>query len=163
LRNVDVAGNTTLSGRGGGIFLQGGQVHLEQGTQIRSNTAGSTGGGIFIERRGTVTSADSIIAENQATDDGGGVAVFGGHLTLTRTPVRGNGSGGRGGGVSLVGDVGGSVPGSVTLQGTVISTNQASDGGGIFNTDDGDVTLDAQSRVVANQPNNCVGTDACAP
>lgn len=162
LRNVVVAGNTTLSGRGGGIFLLGGPVRLENGTEIRSNTAGTDGGGIYLERFGTVISADSIIADNQATADGGGVAVFGGHLTLTRTPVRGNVSGGNGGGVSLVGDTGGSVPGSVTLQSTVISTNQASDGGGIFNTEDGDVTLDAQSRVVTNQPNNCVGTDVCA-
>ena len=162
LRNVVVAGNTTLSGRGGGIFLLGGQVHLESDTEIRSNTAGTAGGGLFIERRGTVTSTDSIISGNQATDDGGGVAIFGGHMTLTRTPVRGNMSGGGGGGVFLVGDVGGSVPGSVTLQDTVISANQASDGGGVLNTEDGDVTLDAQSRVVANQPNNCVGTDACA-
>ena len=50
----------------------------------------------------------------------------------------------------------------MTLQTSTIFRNDAGDtGGGIFNTQGGVVTLDNQSAVRRNDPNNCVGTNAC--
>jgi hypothetical protein len=52
--------------------------------------------------------------------------------------------------------------GTVELASSTVFENDASDtGGGIFNTQGGLVTLDNQSAVVDNDPNNCVGTNAC--
>ena len=162
LNNTHVRGNVAEEGRGGGIFHIGFELTLENGSEVRQNTAGATGGGIFSGVVATLTCSDAAILDNEAGQDGGGIFNNGGHVTLTHTPVRGNEAGGLGGGVFQVGQ-GRFEPASLTLEGTAISENDADDGGGIFNTDDGIVTLDAQSSVTGNSPNNCVDTDACQP
>jgi uncharacterized membrane protein YphA (DoxX/SURF4 family) len=55
--------------------------------------------------------------------------------------------------------------GNVTLDGNqngpVFGNEAKQTAGGIFKTNEGVVTLDDQSAVIDNTPNNCVGTDAC--
>ncbi len=52
--------------------------------------------------------------------------------------------------------------GTITMQAGTVTNNTATDtGGGLFNTDDGDVTISASSAIVENDPNDCIGTDAC--
>jgi hypothetical protein len=131
LRNVVVEDNAA-SEQGAGIFVVEGEVRLENGTEVRDNKAGGNGGGIATNA--TVMCSQSTIAENKAGNDGGGIFVGRGRLS----------------------------PPSLTLEGTVISENKAGDdGGGIFNSANGQINLDAQSSVVDNDPNNCVGTAAC--
>jgi hypothetical protein len=133
LSNAVVEDNTS-SEQGGGIFVVEGAVHLENGTTIRGNKAATSGGGIATNA--TVTCSQTTILENEAGTLGGG--IFLGRNQFS--------------------------PASLTLEGTVVSENKAGDdGGGILNSAGGAIDLDAQSRVVANDPNNCVGTNACQP
>jgi hypothetical protein len=144
------------SGRNGaGGLISNGLVVLENGTVISRNSAGANAGGIFMQTVGRLESTASAIRDNDAREDGGGIFSNGGTVTLMQTAVTGNEATGNGGGVHNQNT------GTLTLEATIISDNTAGDtGGGIFN-DDGTVTLDAQSAVVDNDPDNCVGTDAC--
>ena len=155
--------NTATAGRGGGILNLGFELTVQNGSEIRANSAGTNGGGLFNEPVGKANFSNSAILENEANGDGGGVYNNRGAVTLLQTTVTDNEAGGRGGGAFNSGPPGGvSIPARLLLAGSTIARNDASDdGGGIFNTENGDVTLDAQSSVVNNDPNNCVGTDAC--
>jgi predicted outer membrane repeat protein len=52
--------------------------------------------------------------------------------------------------------------GVVALRGSTVLENTAKTlGGGIFATDGGTVTRDAESAVIENKPDNCIGADAC--
>jgi hypothetical protein len=91
-----------------------------------------------------------------------GGAVFNqGILTLIDAKVTGN-QAEKGGGILNAGSADLILDNTAVTSNTAISDDPqlATFGGGIFN-DDGTVTLDAQSAVVDNDPNNCVGTEAC--
>jgi hypothetical protein len=50
----------------------------------------------------------------------------------------------------------------VTLATSSVSSNAAAiEGGGIFSSGPGSVTLDGTSSVDSNSPDDCVGTSAC--
>jgi hypothetical protein len=146
--------DSNSAGLGGGIANQG-IVSITDESRVSGNRARS-GGGIF-----TIAPVDilngSTVGENQVEEDGGGVLITSGELLLIDARIVGN-KARRGGGIA-VGSPGG---GAVTARRSDVVSNDAADtGGGIFVRDRGRVTLDAESQARGNDPNNCVGTNAC--
>jgi predicted outer membrane repeat protein len=90
----------------------------------------STDGGA-IANQGAATIADSTFLDNRASFSGGAIHNEG-PLTVTGSRFAGNSAGATGGGGAIFNGVDGS-PDSVT--GTLISNNQALDGGGVYNED----------------------------
>jgi hypothetical protein len=158
-------GNTTVRKntaqlQGGGIHAFSGELVLENNCTIEDNESG-LGGGISVGLDATLSSTDSTIRDNDASQDGGGVYNHGGVVNLERTVINGNEADSRGGGIFNAGS-GIFQENAVTLKDTHVTENEAGDtGGGIFNSGDGIVELDAQSSVTDNDPDNCIGTDAC--
>ena len=115
------------------------------------------GGGVV--NREFLTIRNSVVTENDtgAADDSGGGGIYndGGELTLNLTTVSDNHAlDGQGGGILIA-------AGKVLLQGnTQVTQNMADQGGGLFNQG-GTVTIDDDSGVTNNEPDNCVGTTAC--
>ena len=129
LTNCTVSGNTassfgSLGGAGGGLYLNdqtgGGATYLSVCT-FSGNTAsggGSTGGGLYAGSALSATNA--TFSGNTALLSGGGISDAG-QVSLTSCTVAGNtvtGSGGHGGGIDDSGT-------ALTLQGTLVATNQA--------------------------------------
>ncbi|MBE9562759.1 MAG: hypothetical protein IMF12_07860, partial [Proteobacteria bacterium] len=83
-------GNTD---KGGGIYIDGSQVIIEN-TTISGNTATTGGGGIYITKDSSnITINDSSIVNNTETDDnkgGAGINVFRGNVTIENTIIAGN-------------------------------------------------------------------------
>lgn len=164
-----------------GAIYNNGILNLTQGTRILDNQADFDGGGLLNDE-GNITIDASLVAGNKAKDTGGGILNFNGELTIQNNSEIGDNEADEGGGVynqaparmtvidsaitnNDADDLGGGIfngGGTVTLQSSTIFRNDAGEtGGGIFNTQGGVVTLDSQSAVVRNDPNNCVGTNAC--
>ena len=138
---------------GGGIINDEGNITLDDST-IEANVAKGDGGGIFNANGTVLIRNNSEIGDNEA-EDGAGIYNLG-NLTVNDSAVTNNDAEELGGGIFNGG-------GTVNLQSSTVFMNDAGEtGGGIFNTQGGVVTLDAQSAVVGNDPNNCVGTNACA-
>ena len=100
---------------------------------MRDNRARVSGGGIELEFS-RVFLVGSRVSGNVARHKGGGISNWWGEVTLTSSTITGN-TGRRG-------------------------------GGGIYNDldedyGDGITTLDADSSVTGNTPDDCVGTPAC--
>jgi hypothetical protein len=127
---------------GGGIHNQG-ALELTDCT-VSGNTAAS-GGGITNSIGGTITLTGCTVSGNSAAEiHGGGITnIIGGTMTLINSVVTGNTAGIRGGGISSAG--------TVELINSVVTGNTAGDAGGGIHTAGGTVTLDAASRVTANQ------------
>jgi hypothetical protein len=154
VRVVSSIVDDNTAGIGGGIANQG-IVTITDESKVTGNAANS-GGGVFSISPVEVLNG-STVGSNRAEEDGGGVLITSGELILIDARIVGN-KARRGGGVA-VGSPGG---GSVTARSSDIVSNDATDtGGGIFVRDRGRVTLDAESQVRGNDPNNCVGTNAC--
>jgi len=110
--------NTASPNRGGGIYMQGGQLYVYdctirnnvatfgggvsvidadtsfRNTTIANNAALSAfpdGGALLMDGTAIVHFVHSTIANNQAADEGGGIKVNGGQLILENTVVAGNG------------------------------------------------------------------------
>ena len=153
--------NNSADRNGGGLFITFGHVTLKNGSVIARNKAGEHGGGLFNRSSGRVLVSESVIRDNTATENGGGVFNIGKSLKFVNARVNRNESDQSGGGIYNSGEAGPS-GGTLFLEGTLVRRNDAKDdGGGIFNADGGRVTLDAQSAVTRNDPDNCVGTNAC--
>ena len=164
---------------GGGIFNNG-ILTISDATTIVTNVGSGDGGGI-VNDEGDVTIDDSTVIGNKTPGDGGGILNIDGTLTLTDDAEVGANEANRGGGVFNQGvatfsatdsavtnneaTIGAGIfnsGGTVELATSTVFENDASDtGGGIFNTQGGVVTLDNQSAVVDNTPDNCVGTNVC--
>jgi hypothetical protein len=98
---------------------------------------------------------NSEIGDNEAKNGGGIYNEAPATLTVIDSAITNNEADDLGGGIFNGG-------GTVDLQISTVFENKAHEtGGGIFNTQGGVVTLDNQSAVVENSPNNCVGTNAC--
>jgi hypothetical protein len=164
-----------------GAIYNNGALHITEGTQIANNQVEFDGGGLLNDL-GLIVIDDSVVAGNKAKDTGGGILNFNGELTIQNNSEIGGNEADEGGGVfnqsparmtvidsaitnNEADDLGGGIfngGGRVTLQSSTVFRNVAGDtGGGIFNTQGGVITLDSQSAVVRNKPNNCVGTNAC--
>jgi predicted outer membrane repeat protein len=154
-----LVGRNTASTRGGGVHVDGGRLDLDFLSVVEENKGGS-GGGVNVSSAGRLFSTRATIRKNDAKEDGGGIYSEGGEIVLTQTSVVDNDADERGGGVFCT--TGFLTVGSLTLEESDVSGNKAGDtGGGIFSVPSVPVTLDADSRVRRNKPNNCVGTAAC--
>ncbi|MEQ1504363.1 MAG: hypothetical protein ABMB14_19135, partial [Myxococcota bacterium] len=115
---VDVIVEDNVAGYGGGLWVRVASVSLDGTTEIRGNDAVSEGGGANLDDGASM--AGGAITDNHAYD-GGGIKVANG--TLAGTTVSGNTADGSAGGVLPSGDV--------TLDGVVIVSNAAPEGGGL--------------------------------
>lgn len=143
LNNCTITGNQAVIARGGGIHSTG--TLVINNTSVEDNEAAVGGGGIFNDH-GTLTITDSTVRDNySASSEGGGLFNFEGTLTLNNCIVSGNriGNNGYGGGIRNYG-------GTVTVIHSRIDNNTVEDfstsyiysnGGGISNAGDGDMTL----------------------
>lgn len=122
---------------------------------------GTTNSMLNVARKGsaTLTIRNNVEIGQNSAQSGGGVAnqiAPGGDVatvTVIDSAITNNS-------VSQVGGIF-NVGGMVSLQtSTVFENTAAVTGGGVFTTDEGVVSLDNQSAVVENTPNNCVGTNA---
>jgi hypothetical protein len=164
-----------------GAIYNNGILNITEESQIASNQAEFDGGGLLNDL-GVIVIDDSVVAGNKAKDTGGGILNFNGELTIQNNSEIGGNDADEGAGVynqsparmtvidsaitnNDADDLGGGIfngGGTVDLQISTVFENKAHEtGGGIFNTQGGVVTLDNQSAVVENSPNNCVGTNAC--
>jgi len=106
LSNARVAllGLTVTNGktpfRGGGVYLQGGWLSLDDSSSVTGNTAGWQGGGIY-NLGGTVTlNHSSSVTGNTAGTEGGGIYNLDGTVILNHaSSVTGNTAEGDGGGI----------------------------------------------------------------
>lgn len=185
LNNSVVSGNSGISGSGGGISNDG--TLTLNGSVVDNNSVDGSGGGIF--NTGTLTLTDSAVSDNSALQGGGidnsGVLILnnstvsdnsafsesGGGIsnidlvTMTNSTISGNSAATNGGGINNFG--------TVNLNNVTITDNAAdsngiggSDGGGIFNLDDTDITgtVNFKSTIIAGNMDNggeapdCFGT-----
>ena len=116
--------NNTASAEGGGVYMEGGSLHMLR-SEISGNHSGSAGGG-FNGFGASLVATESVI-KNNTGGDGGGIYVNGGGLTITTSRVEGN-SGGKGGGIFVF--IGNS---PFTLTQSLVKGNTSGDyGGGIY-------------------------------
>jgi hypothetical protein len=157
-------GETVLDGQGlTGVI----DILLSEGEELVLRRLMITGGvqeygaGIYYSKGGMVTLEDVHVTGNHSSDRGGGIRNAG-VMTLTNSQVSGNSSS-LGGGIANQG-------GTLTLSdGSTVTDNTATggagSGGGIHNDvddpDGGTVAVTGGSSVTGNNPEDCVGTDAC--
>ena len=140
LRNITVANGLT-NGYGGGVYVEGGSLTVENSTFTGNSAAGSAGYGGAIYNFGTSLITNSVITGNSAGNQSGGIANHGspsltGNLTLTNSTVSGNTSQGEGGGL-----VGAEYSTTVLTSSTVTANSVDGSGGGIRQFGNGAVSL----------------------
>lgn len=123
--SLTIFGLTITRGKDSGITVAFDEVLTLIGSVVTSSQA-ETGGGIY--SNGTVRIIGSTISGNAANELGGGI-YSSGPVTITRSTISGNSAGFRGGGSYIT-----CVPpdcGTVRLQSSTITQNQADEGGGL--------------------------------
>jgi hypothetical protein len=177
-----VIGNTSSDEGGGIVAFNGAIVNVNDTSTVINNSSGFDGGGIAADSGATVnlntarvvgnttvfygggvnldlstlTATNSMIKANQTTDielaAGGGIGSIGSIVSLTGTAVTANHSL-NGGGIESDGSAG---TNNVFLHaGTKVSGNSATvDGGGVWLTNGGLLTIDPGASVTANSPDN---------
>lgn len=116
--------NLALEFSGGGLYVQNGQVTLNDGL-IGNNFAGMDGGGLFLGG-GAFTQRSGTIVGNQVYQNGGGLYVVSGDLALNGGQIVDNRADLDGGGLFIVG-------GNAALSGGRIMSNTAGNlGGGVY-------------------------------
>jgi predicted outer membrane repeat protein len=147
LETLRITGATLSGDVGGGVYLAGGNLVLDQ-VEIDHNQA-VYGGGVF--QTGTsssVTVTNSTIDHNTASTTGGGIYADG-SASLTNTALFNNNAGNHGGGIHVN-------SGTATLNGGTVSNNSALNGnGGGVNVNGG---LSVSGTIFAN--NSAGGTSA---
>jgi hypothetical protein len=151
LNKCTVSGNTAFAGAG--IFSIGHMILTD--SPVTGNAAtgqGLGGGGILTvaggQAAGTTTLVRSPVAGNTSQTKDGGIANFG-TMMLIDSPVTGNSATQDGGGI---GNHGGQANiGSITLDRSPVTGNRATqDGGGIANEDGGAIVVLGHSPVTGN-------------
>ncbi len=126
-----ISGNNNTSGSGGGVYVSGGILTMENGSRIYSNSAAS-GGGVYVNG-GTFTMENGSRIYSNSAANGGGIYMNGGIFTMNSGTIGGsldaekNSASSRGGGVYLNG-------GEFAMPGGSISYNSAANGGGVYTT-----------------------------
>lgn len=160
IEHVRVTRNAATTGGGVANF---GTMALRHITVTGHRVVGSGASGAGVRQDGDATGplslSDCTVSNNQTDNNGGGISsVSESHLlTLTNCEVSGNraGLGGTGNGGGIFG-----YPGTVQMSGGSITGNHAVNGGGIWTSSPGAVTI-AGVAMSANEPNNCVGVAGC--
>ena len=125
LDNANVEGNRAAN-EGGGLWNQtGSTMQILNGTTVVDNFSAGVGGGLF-NNGGTTTVSNSRIDGNTASGDGGGIFVRTGLVDLVMAELTNNTAGDGGDG----------------------------DGGGAFVAADGELTLDDDTVVADNTPDD---------
>ncbi|MCB0190736.1 MAG: right-handed parallel beta-helix repeat-containing protein [Anaerolineae bacterium] len=142
--------------RGGGVNIISGTFVL-QANEIFSNTADSIGGGVIVLDSVVGSSENNLIYNNTSlSGGGGGIAIGSGNVTIINDTVYGNNAPlGNGGGIF----VGGASTANVAITNTLIVSNTANSGGGIFGSAVG-VESVAYTTLSGNAPDNFAGTMA---
>lgn len=156
---TNVASSSTYgnyAAKGGGIYLNGCTLTMENDVYICQNYSENEGGGIAAEGNSTIIAKGGIIGFNKASS-GGGIYIDGGSCELTACTVCMNNAGNNGGGIYAANT-------ELTLNaGTVIGNKNAlqtanlsnwnnyayKNGGGIY-ANDTDVTMNEGSCVMYN-------------
>jgi hypothetical protein len=116
---------------GGGIYLQAGNLTVEDSIVTGNEADTQDGGGIFTHT-GNLTVDSSTLSYNYAANFGGalggaaGVATHAGTTTVRNSTLSGNGAGGIGGGTYF------SYNSAATVENSTIYDNYASRGGGLY-------------------------------
>lgn len=143
LRLVDATlrgGRAPEGESGGAIRSTGATVEVVDSRLVGNRVVGEgASGGAIMNDAGTLTVTGSRIEKNRAERAGGGIEANAGTTTVTDSTLRGNRTGagpGNGGALHLTG------AGTVTVQGsTVLRNRAASEGGGLWNSADGQMTV----------------------
>lgn len=115
--------NNGGSPNGGGIQSTG--TLTVSSSILSSNAADFQGGAIWVNG-GSMTLTDSLVEDNSAdADGGGGLRLVSGTMLIDRTTLRGNSTGGWGGGVNSGGNL-------VVRNSTISDNHTANDGGGLI-------------------------------
>jgi len=178
LTNSTITGNLDRIG-GGGFYNAGSGVATISSSTIDHNGGGSAGGGVINSQLATLTLVNSFVTNNTATR-GGGVYndSTGGTLTVKGSHINNNDQQGGAEGGGLWNDR------SATVSSNEILGNTSTQGGGVFNTVNGNLALKSSSviqntatggagsgggvrnfgtltlpgtNVAGNTPDNCVG------
>ena len=127
----------TSTSHGGGVYLEGGNVTINNGT-IDKNRSSDSGGGVYVSD-GSFTMTDGDIIDNYAATNGGGVAVASATadavtVNIEGGSITGNSCGRYGGGLSVMPDDDAAIvtlgADSHGLTDPDISNNRAIHGGG---------------------------------
>lgn len=171
-----LAGNSSTGGGGALSNAFEGTAILQNGSEVRDNTADVTGGGLF--NYGTLEVSDSTIEANTA-GYGGGLSLWAGNVTLANSILNGNTAPNDGGGIHVTGSgtlsiekdseitsnasnaSGGGIAvwdyGTVHVKDSLIAHNTAGGtGGGVANLPNGTLTIDA-STISDNAASDCGG------
>ncbi len=165
---LDVGGTTTLHQTtvsdntallaGGGVAVADSQLTLKDATVVKNSTAG-VGGGLAVAFDSVATIENSRIKDNTAGFFGAGLYNEDSVTTLRDSEVVGNRA------IGLFARGGGifnTDRGEVTLHRTTVAHNSSRfPAGGIFNNLGSTVTLDDKSAVTANRPTNCFNVPDC--
>lgn len=151
LNGVTITGNEEEAG--GGIYNLGSGTITIENSIISGNTADVGSGGGIYNGNGTLTLNNCIVSGNDAAVDGGGIHNSGGSVTVE------NGSiiGGDGTGNTAINGLGGGIynaEGTITVDGSTVSYNDAINGCGIYNWQEG--TLIVQNGSFISENGNCI-------
>ena len=126
LEKGTISGNSTETGLGGALYLDGGNATINNGL-IQGNRA-LNGGGAYLNG-GTLTINDGSFKENIATANGGGAYVNGGNVIMNGGSFDGNEATADGGGAYITG-------GDFTMNGAnvLLTGNNAANGAGVYLT-----------------------------
>jgi len=143
--------NGNQAGSGGGIAHFGRSLLLTAST-LTGNSAISDGGGIYAS--GNATYTNSTLSGNQAGNGGGGLFQNRGEAVMLFTTVANNFAG-FGAGVYKEG----SVPGSLSLQNTLLSKNADGDCDGVLTSLGHNLSSDTHCGSAFTQPGDRIGID----
>lgn len=151
LVNSKIYNNTSKNGNAGGVYIEGGNLIMEDGSSIIENTSNAGfGGGIYSSiyehegtvYNGTVTINGGEVSENSAMYGGGGVYIDSGDFTITGGEISENTTSsidGEGGGVYVK-------DGTFTIENDALISKNTScgNGGGVF-AEGGIITINGGS------------------
>ncbi|MGA7434244.1 MAG: CSLREA domain-containing protein [Solirubrobacterales bacterium] len=122
-------GTAGESQEGGGIFVDSGDLEVEE-TRIEGGKAEFSNGGGIALKNGNLSLSNSVITGNLA-GFGGGIALTDAGLTMTGTTISENRAVGSGGGVTVQNEFDDPTPSSVSIASSSFTDNRAFSGGGL--------------------------------
>ena len=151
LKNLSVQNGDDIFG--GGIYVNGGQLTLEDATVASSTATGSVGlsygGGIVVESS-SLTLTRATLTGNSADVDGAGLYATNSAVSLNNSSVLNNTAARSGGGMALVNS-------NVQINGSTVSSNSSTDDGGGIAIGSGSVVSIATTTINSNSSDDFGG------
>ncbi len=135
---------------GGGIYLD--ECNLDADWVLVAGNTGARGAGILVSNYSTIEARHLILAGNQSRGYGGGLTLYG-DASLSFADVVGNSATYWGGGVEM------SSGADLLLSHVILSSNEASEGGGLYSWDENDELIIGYCDLWGNLPEDSVGLD----